>query len=55
MENDKRRTCYIVKDDDQQVASITMSHREQLMEGIEQDWHYKHIDYLYIGMDVMPF
>jgi hypothetical protein len=25
------------------------------MEAIEQDCHYEHIDYLYIGMDVMPF
>jgi hypothetical protein len=55
MENDKRRTCYIVKDDDQHVASITASRRERLMEAIEQDCHCEHIDYLYIGMDVMPF
>ena len=55
MENDKRRTCYIVKDDDQHVASITASRRERLMEAIEQDCHYEHIDYLYTGMDVMPF
>jgi len=51
------RACYILKDDDQHVASITASPRERLLEAITQNCSYTHLDYLVesSSLDVMAF
>lgn len=57
MENNKKHTCYIVKDDDAHIAPADSSPRERLMDSIEHGCSYEHICYLIAssGMDVVSF
>jgi hypothetical protein len=54
-DRNKHRKCYILKDDDQHVASPDARPRLRLLEAIEQDCDYEHIDYLVtsFNMEVM--
>jgi hypothetical protein len=51
------KRCHILKDTDEHVASPTSSPRERLLESIEQNCSYDHLDYLIkcFGLDCHGF
>lgn len=57
MENNKKRICYILKDDDEHITSIDSAIRERLMDAIDDGCSYEHFRYLIesSGMDITPF
>ena len=46
MDRNKTKKCFILKDNDEHVASSNASPRQRLLEAIEQDCAYQHIDFL---------
>ena len=53
----RKRPAHILEDTDEYVASVKSSPRERLMDAIEQDCSYEHINHLVktFNMDVVPF